>query len=147
MLKLRLCFRVMIWQPFAFYILPFSVNPSKSPFHPPIRKLLILKLASSFFFFMKIRTTLHIFFGLEYENQVFLHKSWKFGIKALSYSRWDYSRWDRYLGMTAAMTQVPVPTAKMSPRLKAIHISSELTSLRSLPFIIIKPQFPQYSDL
>ena len=22
------------------------------------------------------------------------------------------SRWDRYLGMTAAMTQVPVPTAK-----------------------------------
>jgi len=22
-----------------------------------------------------------------------------------------YSRWDRYLGMTAAMTQVPVPTA------------------------------------
>ena len=58
MLKLRLCFRVMIWQPFAFYILPFSVNPSKSPFHPPIRKLLILKLTSSFFFFMKIRTTL-----------------------------------------------------------------------------------------
>ena len=24
------------------------------------------------------------------------------------------SRWDRYLGMTAAMTQVPVPTAKNS---------------------------------
>ena len=24
------------------------------------------------------------------------------------------SRWDRYLGMTAAMTQVPVPTAKHS---------------------------------
>ena len=24
------------------------------------------------------------------------------------------SRWDRYLGMTAAMTQVPVPTATMS---------------------------------
>ena len=23
----------------------------------------------------------------------------------------DCSRWDRYLGMTAAMTQVPVPTA------------------------------------
>ena len=26
-------------------------------------------------------------------------------------SRWEVSRWDRYLGMTAAMTQVPVPTA------------------------------------
>ena len=51
----------MIWQPFAFYILPFSVNPSKSPFHPTIRKLLILKLTSSFFFFMKIRTTLQLF--------------------------------------------------------------------------------------
>ena len=24
------------------------------------------------------------------------------------------SRWDRYLGMTAAMTQVPVPTATMA---------------------------------
>ena len=24
------------------------------------------------------------------------------------------SRWDRYLGMTAPMTQVPVPTAKAS---------------------------------
>ena len=24
------------------------------------------------------------------------------------------SRWDRYLGMTAAMTQVPVPTARAS---------------------------------
>ena len=59
MLKIRLSFRVMIWQPFAFYILPFYVNPSKLPFHPPIRKLLILKLTSSFFFFMKIRTTLH----------------------------------------------------------------------------------------
>ena len=34
-------------------------------------------------------------------------------------SEWkDYkisnSRWDRYLGMTAAMTQVPVPTATPS---------------------------------
>jgi len=27
------------------------------------------------------------------------------------------SRWDRYLGMTAAMTQVPVPTATPFPRL------------------------------
>jgi hypothetical protein len=26
-------------------------------------------------------------------------------------NRWDCSRWDRYLGMTAAMTQVPVTTA------------------------------------
>ena len=25
------------------------------------------------------------------------------------------SRWDRYLGMTAPMTQVPVPTAKLDP--------------------------------
>ena len=28
------------------------------------------------------------------------------------------SRWDRYLGMTAPMTQVPVPTATLSPRLQ-----------------------------
>ena len=27
-------------------------------------------------------------------------------------------RWDRYLGMTAAMTQVPVPTATRSKFLK-----------------------------
>ena len=31
------------------------------------------------------------------------------------------SRWDRYLGMTAVMTQVPVPTAIMA---KAIYISN-----------------------
>jgi len=60
--KNGLSFRVMIWQPFAFYILLFSVYSSKSPFQPPIRKLLILKLTSSFFFFMKNRTTLQIFF-------------------------------------------------------------------------------------
>ena len=51
----------MIWQPFAFYILPNSSNPSKTAFSSLIRKLLILKLTSSFFFFMKIRTTLLIF--------------------------------------------------------------------------------------
>ena len=28
------------------------------------------------------------------------------------------SRWDRYLGMTAAMTQVPVPTAMKSDAFK-----------------------------
>ena len=59
---MRLSFRVMIWQPFAFYIFPFSVNPSKLPFHHLIRKSLILILTSSFFFFMKIRTTLQIIF-------------------------------------------------------------------------------------
>ena len=33
---------------------------------------------------------------------------------ALSYEieKQQNSRWDRYLGMTAAMTQVPVPTAR-----------------------------------
>ena len=55
---MNLSFRVMIWQPFAFYILPNSANPSKTAFSSLIRKLLILKLTSSFFFFMKIRTTL-----------------------------------------------------------------------------------------
>jgi len=30
---------------------------------------------------------IQLFFGLEYENQVFLHKIWKFGIKALSLNR------------------------------------------------------------
>ena len=30
---------------------------------------------------------IQLFFGLEYENQVFLHKIWKFGIKALSLHR------------------------------------------------------------
>ena len=29
-----------------------------------------------------------------------------------SFARDSISRWDRYLGMTAAMTQVPVPTAR-----------------------------------
>jgi len=48
----------MIWQPFVFYILPNSANPSQTAFSSLIRKLLILKLTSSFFFFMKIRTTL-----------------------------------------------------------------------------------------
>ena len=62
MLKMRISFRVMIWQPFAFYILPFSVNPSKLPFHHLTCKSLILKLTSSFFFFMKIRTTLQLFY-------------------------------------------------------------------------------------
>jgi len=61
---MSLCFQVMIWQPFAFYILPNSANPSKTAFSSLIRKLLILKLTSSFFFFMKIRTTLHIYFYL-----------------------------------------------------------------------------------
>ena len=56
--KIGLSFRVMIWQPFAFHIPPFLANPSKTAFHPLARKLLILKLTSSFFFFMKIRTTL-----------------------------------------------------------------------------------------
>ena len=31
----------------------------------------------------------------------------------------DCSRWDRYLGMTAAMTQVPVPTARMHSILRS----------------------------
>ena len=61
---MSLCFRVTIWQPFAFYILPNSANPSKTAFSSLIRKLLILKLTSSFFFFMKIRTTLHNFFEI-----------------------------------------------------------------------------------
>jgi len=30
---------------------------------------------------------------------------------SLTMSGQQISRWDRYLGMTAAMTQVPVPTA------------------------------------
>ena len=55
---MSVCFRVMIWQPFAFYILPISANPSKTAFSSLTRKLLILKLTSSFFFFMKIHTTL-----------------------------------------------------------------------------------------
>jgi len=63
--KNKPCFWVMIWQPFAFYILPISANPSKTAFSSLIRKLLILKLTSSFFFFMKIRTTLLFIF----ENQ------------------------------------------------------------------------------
>ena len=28
----------------------------------------------------------------------------------------ECSRWDRYLGMTAPMTQVPVPTAKVTKK-------------------------------
>jgi len=60
--KNSLSFRVMIWQPFAFYILPFSANPSKAPFHHLIRKLLILKLTSSFFFFVKKTHNVTIFF-------------------------------------------------------------------------------------
>ena len=31
------------------------------------------------------------------------------------------SRWDRYLGMTAVMTQVPVPTARTGCPAVAVH--------------------------
>ena len=50
----------MIWQPFAFHIPPFPANPSKTAFYSLVRKSLILKLTSPFFF-MKIRTTLQLF--------------------------------------------------------------------------------------
>jgi len=39
-----------------------------------------------------------------------------------------YSRWDRYLGMTAAMTQVPVPTA--------IQLSQILRQLPHSPILL-----------
>ena len=41
----------------------------------------------------------------------------------------NHSRWDRYLGMTAAMTQVPVPATSaqyVTPKLSAIEDQSRL---------------------
>ena len=41
---------------------------------------------------------------------------------AEEYTRDDYSRDRRYLGMTAAMTQLPVPTAKITDAHIAVGI-------------------------
>ena len=40
-----------------------------------------------------------------------------------------HSRWDRYLGMTAAMTQVPVPTATSTATAVMTHYEASIQTL------------------
>ena len=48
-------------------------------------------------------------------------------------SRWDTSRWDRYLGMTAAMTQVPTAMRNGSQRGFRFLTSSVYVPTATLP--------------
>ena len=45
------------------------------------------------------------------------------------------SRWDRYLGMTAAMTQVPVPTARMK-NIYGIYNQMQIQQLECITSLI-----------
>ena len=56
-------------------------------------------------------------------------------------SRLNNSRWDRYLGMTAAMTQLPVPTARhlRAPRAqRARNLRAQGNYMQELLFRLLK---------